>query len=79
MTKKLKTPTKKRQENLAVRERERLRLFNGALRRLQGIMPVRLPRGRRLYKKQTIEVGVKVIFFKNFAIENNFYNFLYFS
>ena len=41
----------------AVKEKERLKTFNQALERLQSVIPVKLPEGRKLHKKQTLQVS----------------------
>jgi len=43
--------------NAALKEKERLKAFNEALKNLQEVIPIKLPEGRKLHKKQTIQVG----------------------
>lgn len=42
----------------AVKEKERLKTFNQALEKLQSVIPVKLPEGRKLHKKQTLQVSI---------------------
>ena len=43
--------------NAARKEKERLKAFNEALKNLQKVIPVKLPPGRKLHKKQTLQVS----------------------
>ena len=47
---------KRKRPNAAMQEKERLKVFNDALETLQRVIPVRLPKGRKLHKKQTLKV-----------------------
>jgi len=49
-----------RKPSAAVRERERLRLFNESLSALCHVMPISLPGGRKLHKKQTLQVSLLI-------------------
>ena len=42
--------------NAAVNEKVRLKALNDALKQLQDVIPVKLPEGRKLHKKQTLQV-----------------------
>ena len=46
--------------NAALKEKERLKAFNEALRNLQQVIPIKLPEGRKLHKKQTLQVIILV-------------------
>ncbi|XP_077965927.1 uncharacterized protein LOC120335962 [Styela clava] len=60
---------KRRRPNAAIRERERLKIFNDALETLQKAIPVRLPRGRKLHKKQTLTLASCYIRFLRGCLE----------
>ncbi|XP_076813858.1 uncharacterized protein LOC143460291 [Clavelina lepadiformis] len=49
--------------NAAIRERERLKIFNESLEALQKVIPIRLPEGRKLHKKQTLQLACRYIKF----------------
>uniref|UniRef100_H2ZP91 BHLH domain-containing protein n=1 Tax=Ciona savignyi TaxID=51511 RepID=H2ZP91_CIOSA len=49
--------------NAAIRERERLKVFNDSLEALQKVIPVNLPEGRKLHKKQTLQLACRYIEF----------------
>nr|XP_039260137.1 uncharacterized protein LOC120336513 [Styela clava] len=54
---------KSKKTKTATKEKSRLGVFNQALEALQNIIPVRLPKGRKLHKKQTLEFALKYIKF----------------
>lgn len=47
---------RRKRSKAASQEKERLKVFNEALETLQQVLPVRLPKGRKLHKKQTLQV-----------------------
>ncbi|XP_078485079.1 transcription factor protein isoform X2 [Ciona intestinalis] len=49
--------------NAAIRERERLKVFNDSLEALQRVIPINLPEGRKLHKKQTLQLACRYIRF----------------
>uniref|UniRef100_F7B554 BHLH domain-containing protein n=1 Tax=Ciona intestinalis TaxID=7719 RepID=F7B554_CIOIN len=49
--------------NAAIRERERLKVFNDSLEALQKVIPINLPEGRKLHKKQTLQLACRYIRF----------------
>ncbi|XP_039260150.1 uncharacterized protein LOC120336524 [Styela clava] len=54
---------KKKRADIAKKGRQSLKLFNQAMTTLQNVIPVRLPKGRKLQKKQILQFAIQYIQF----------------